>query len=161
MFFAKILCNLFRFHLVINIDIEIVDWKVQFVKITLPLYERAQIIHGLNGFKKRSNFSAQNANVTDQSNSSAAEQMEIDTISNENENSEIELPDHENSDIDSNYGNTETLNKTKNFSGVPSKYSAGYSLYIHCKCFDHKNYGFWPCTKSGHNVTIVSMIFEW
>ena len=29
----------------------------------------------------------------------------------------------------------------------------------HCKCFDHKNYGFWPCPKSGHNVTIVSMTF--
>ena len=57
------------------------------------------------------NFSAQNANVTDQSNSSATEQMEIDTVSNENENS----------DIDSNSGNTETLNKTKNFSGVPGK----------------------------------------
>ena len=64
---------------------------------------------------------SENANVTDQNNSSATEQMEIDTVSNENENSEIELPDHENSDIDSNSGNTETLNKTKNFFGVPGK----------------------------------------
>ena len=30
---------------------------------------------------------------------------------------------------------------------------------LHCKCFDHRNYGFWPCPKSGHNVTIVSMTF--
>ena len=56
-------------------------------------------------------FSAQNANVTDQSNSSATEQMEIDIVSNENENS----------DIDSNSGNTETLNKTRFFFGIPGK----------------------------------------
>ena len=32
-------------------------------------------------------------------------------------------------------------------------------MTLHCKCFDHKNYWFWPCPKSGHNVTIVSMTF--
>ena len=36
-------------------------------------------------------------------------------------NSEIELSDQENSDIDSNSGNTETLNKTKILFGVPGK----------------------------------------
>ena len=34
---------------------------------------------------------------------------------------EVESPDHENSDIDSNSGNTEILNKTKNFFGIPGK----------------------------------------
>ena len=43
--------------------------------------------------------------------------LEIDNVSSENENLEVELPDHENS----NSGNTETLNKTKNFFGIPGK----------------------------------------
>ena len=37
--------------------------------------------------------------------------------------------------------------------------SLEWKLDLHCKCFDHKNYEFWPCPKSGHNVTIVSMTF--
>ena len=45
----------------------------------------------------------------------------LDNVSNENENLEVESPNHENSDIDSNSGNTETLNKTKNFFGIPGK----------------------------------------
>ena len=46
-----------------------------------------------------------------------------------------------------------------NYFQIPRALSELPAEWPHCKCFDHKNYGFWPCPKSGHNFTIVSMTF--